>query len=257
MAVASNNSELEVAGSVQLFTGIHNFKVVAVNPTLDELQALGIQAKKDPDYSVTIQEESYNKIVFWCHNPEKDFKVKFEVLIQPKVRASKNGDKFMFINNIGQMTWSSDIPQYDWWKNPEQTRKAYVGEDTLINFTKAWANVANGGEVSFDTIDKIINGDVKELKEYVKILGENQVRLLIGVKDGKYQVVYNKHFGRLKPQRDDLFIKSLNEDYGSFNAEYNPDLKPVSYSPSLITADAEMTEAGPLADDQGKDLWEQ
>jgi hypothetical protein len=255
MAVSSNNSDVEVAGSVQLFTGIFNFKVIAINPTLEELQGIGIPAKKAPEYSVTIQEEVYNKIVFWCHNPEKDIKVKFEVLMQPNVRTSKDGSKFMFANNIGQITWSSDVPAYDWWKNPEQTRKAYIGEDTLINFTKAWANVANGGEVSFDTIDKIVHGDVKELREYVKILADNQLRLLIGVKDGKYQVVYNKHFGRLKPMRDDLFIKSLNEDYGSFNAEYNPDLKPVAYSPSLITADVDAEAASTTAGEE-KDLWE-
>lgn len=255
MAVSSNNSEVEVAGSVQLFTGVHNFKVIAINPTLTELQSIGIQAKKDPEYSVTIQEETYNKLVFWCHNPEKDFRVKFEILMQPKHRASKDGSKFMYANNIGQITWSADVPAYDWWKNADQTRKAYVGEDTLINFTKAWANVANGGEVSFDTIDKIVNGDVKELREYVKILADNQLRLLVGVKDGKYQVVYNKHFGRFKPMRDDLFIKSLNEDYGSFNAEYNPDLKPVSYSPSLITADVEES-ATATTEVSDKDLWE-
>jgi hypothetical protein len=59
----------------------------------------------------------------------------------------------------------------------------------------------------------------------------------------------------MKPVRDDLFVKSLNDDYGSFNADYNPDLKPQVYSPSVIAADVETspagTEAGP-----GKDLWE-
>ena len=41
----------------------------------------------------------------------------------------------------------------------------------------------------------------------------------------KYQQVYTKYFGRVKPQRDDLFIKALNDDYGSFNADFNADLK--------------------------------
>lgn len=255
MAVQSNSSEVEVAGGVQLFTGIFPFSVVAVNPTLAELQDMGIQAKKDPDYTVTIQDQEYNKVVFWCKNPDKDFLVKFEVLMQPNPRQSKDGAKFMWVNNIGQTTWSADVPAYDWWKNPEQSRKAYVGEDALINFTKAWANVANGGEVSFDTIDAIAKGDVKELREYVKILGANQLRLLIGVKDGKYQVVYNRHFGRMKPVRDDLFFKALNEDYGSFNAEFNPDLKPQTYSPSLITADETVAEE--VAAGSDKDVWEE
>ena len=61
----------------------------------------------------------------------------------------------------------------------------------------------------------------------------NEVRILIGVKDDKYQQVYTKYFGRVKPQRDDLFIKALNDDYGSFNADFNADLK---WGPHVSTA---------------------
>ena len=248
MAVQSNNSEVEVSGGVTLYTGIAPVKVIAVNPTLDELKDLGINAKTDPNYSVSINYEEYNKITFWleCANP--NFKVKFEILMQANNRESKTG-KFMWINNVGQTTWSEDVPSYDWWKNADKTRKAYVGEDTLINFTKAWANVANGGEVSFDTIDAIAKGQVAELQEYVKVLKDNKLRVLVGVKDGKYQAVYNRHFGRLKPMRDDLFIKALNEDYGSFNAEYNKDLKLQVYSPTMVVADAPVAAPVAAADD--------
>jgi hypothetical protein len=255
MAIASNNSEEVVAGGgITLYTGIAPVNVVAVNPTLTELQAIGINAQKDPEYNVEINNEEYNKIVFYLRHESPNFTVRFEILMQPKHRASQSGEKFMWVNNIGQMTWSADVPAYDWWKNADKTRKAYVGEDTLINFTKAWANVANGGEVSFDTIDAIAKGDVKELKEYVKVLADNKLRVLIGVKDEKYQTVYNRHFGRLKPMRDDLFIKALNEDYGSFNAEYSKDLKLGIYSPGLITAD-KATENQAVAVDAGDD-WD-
>ena len=103
-------------------------------------------------------------------------------------------------------------------------RKAYTGEETLINFVKAWANVATGDNVSFDTISSIVTGDITEVNSLVKALKGNQVRVLIGVKDDKYQQVYTKYFGRVKPQRDDLFVKALNDDYGSFNADFNADL---------------------------------
>lgn len=241
MAIQSNNSEEAVAsGGAVLYSGIAPVKVIAVNPTLSELKELGINLRQEPDYSVTFSDEEYNKIVFWLEStdPACQFTTRLEILMQPKVRASKDGSKFMWINDIGQMTWSAEVPSYDWWKNPEKTRKAYNGEDTLINFTKAWANVANGAEVSFDTIDAIANGNVKELQDYVKALADNVLRVLVGVKDDKYQVVYNRHFGRLKPQRDDLFIKELNDDYGSFNAEYDPSLKLGLFTPGLVTADS-------------------
>lgn len=250
MAIQSNNSEEVVAGGgITLYTGIAPVSVVAVNPSLDELSDLGINLRNEPEYKVTLNEEDYNKLVFWLKSdvPGLSFTTRFEILMQSKHRASKDGSKFMWANNIGQTTWSADVPAYDWWKNQDKTRKAYVGEDTLINFTKAWANVAAGGEVSFDTIDAIAQGDVRELQEYVKVLSANKLRVLVGVKDGKYQAVYNRHFGRLKPMRDDMFIKALNEDYGSFNAEYNKDLKLQVYSPTMIVADP-VTAAAESAD---------
>ena len=251
MAIQSNNSEEVVStGGITLYTGIAPVSVVAVNPNLAELSELGINLKTEPEYKVTLNEEDYNKLVFWLKSDVQglSFTTRFEILMQSKHRASKDGSKFMWANNIGQTTWSADVPAYDWWKNPDKTRKAYVGEDTLINFTKAWANVAAGGEISFDTIDAIAQGDVKELQEYVKVLKDNKLRVLVGVKDGKYQTVYNRHFGRLKPVRDDFFIKALNEDYGSFNAEYNKDLKLQVYSPTMIVADPVVVEAGDSAD---------
>lgn len=256
MAVQSNNSEVEVAGGVTLYTGIAPVRVIAVNPTMDELKELGINAKTDPNYQVTINDKEYNKIVFWleCINPS--FKVKFEILMQAAHRVNNNGDKSMWINNVGQTTWSADVPSYDWWKNVDKTRKAYVGEDVLIDFTKAWANVANGGEVSFDTITAIANGDVKEIKELVKALSGNSLRVLIGVKDGKYQQVYGKHFGRIKPMRDADFVKALNNDYGSFNAEYNTDLKLQVYTPELIVADEDSDSSTAMAAGDDGDLWD-
>jgi hypothetical protein len=40
-------------------------------------------------------------------------------------------------------------------------------------------------------------------------------------------------FGRIKPQRDDLFIKNLNDEYGAFNAEFDTTLAWGPFSPEL------------------------
>jgi len=254
MAIESNNSEEVVAGGgYQLYTGIAAVSVVAVNPTQAELQEIGINAKEEPKYSVEINGEEFNKIVFYLRHDDPNMTVRFDILAKPEHRLSKTG-KAMWINNIGQMTWSEEAPAYEWWKNSDSSRKAYVGEDTLVNFTKAWANVANGGKISFDTIDAIMKGDVKELKQLIKGLAANKLRVLVGVKDEKYQTVYNRHFGRLKPANDSLFVKALNEDYGSFNAEYNKDLQFGVYSPTMIVADT--AAASPFKEEEGdKDAW--
>jgi len=220
MAIQSNASTEEVMGGMKTFSGLTNVSVVAVNPTMAELHAMDINVKQEPNYTVEFSGESYNKIVFWLNNSDGNFRL--EILMQNKPKVSQTG-KHQWMNAIGQSTWSTDEPTYDWWKTEGQ-RKAYTGEETLINFVKAWANVASGDEVTFDTMPAIANGTTAEIKSLVEALKGNQVRVLIGVKDSKYQQVYTKYFGRIKPQRDDLFIKALNDDYGSFNADFNADL---------------------------------
>jgi hypothetical protein len=239
MAIQSNSSTQEVTGGgIKLYSGLSNFNIVAINPTMAELHTLGINVKTEPNYYVEFSGEEYFKLTFWIKN--EDLTTRMEVLMQSKHRVSQSG-KNQWMNNIGQSTWSEDTPTYDWWKNTDTSRKAYTGEETLISFIKAWANVAYGDEVTLDTMDKIVKGDTTELKALVGLLAENQVRLLVGVKDGKYQTVYLKCFGRVKPQRDDFFVKALNDEYSTFNAEFNTDLQWGTFVPQLavVTPDEE------------------
>ena len=236
MAIQSNASTEEVVGGIKLYSGLTNVNVIAVNPTMEELHALDIKVKTEPIYIVNIVDKEYNKITFWVKNEDGNYR--FDVLMQDAPRVSQTG-KHQWMNNIGQSTWSEEEPTYDWWKS-EGERKAYVGEETLVNFVKAWANVRQGDEVTFETITSIAKGDVAELRQLVGVLKDNQVRVLVGVKDDKYQSVYSKYFGRVKPQRDDLFVKALNDDYGAFNADFNADLTWGTHTPtvSLITPDS-------------------
>jgi hypothetical protein len=257
MAIQSNESTLEVSdGGREFFSGLTNVNVVAVNPTMAELHALDVNVKTEPAYSGTSNDQTWNKVTLWLSN--SDGKFKLDLFLKDSYKESKSG-KFQWINNVGQSSWSLDAPTYEWFSK-EGMRKAYDGETTLIDFTKAWANVSAGGDVYFDTMDKIAKGDVTELKTLVTALKSNQVRVLIGVKDDKYQGIYTGYFGRVKPQRDDLFIKSLNDEYSQFkNHDFNADLKWGKHvsTASLVTPDtieedqdwtmpAEPTESAPF-----------
>ena len=162
MAIQSNNSEEVVLGSgIQTYSGISNFKVIAVNPTMAELHALDVKVKQEPNYYIEMNGEEYFKLCFWIKN--EDVTTRFDIFLQNKEKTSSTG-KFQWINNIGQDTWSNEAPTYDWWKK-EGERKAYGGEETLIRFMKAWANVAGGDEVYFETISAMVKGDLAELKQ--------------------------------------------------------------------------------------------
>jgi hypothetical protein len=242
MAINANNSNEEVAGGggIPLYVGIAPMQVVAINPSLAELNAIGINAQVEPQYTdVSIGGDTYNKLTFWIKCLEPAFTTRFDVLVKPEFRLAKSGKK-QWCNSVGQFAFADGKASeaYEWFKSDGE-RQAYVGEETLMSFIKAYANVANGDECAFETIDRIMAGDVAEIKQLVNALSENRVRLLLGVKDGKYQQVYTKHFGRLKPFRKDLFVKELNGDYGAFNAEYNSTLELEKYVPGLITPDPE------------------
>jgi len=235
MAIQSNANDVVDAG-VELWSGITNMSVLAVNPSLAELNAMDINAKSEPVYQVEFSGQKYNKVVFWLGND--DAKVKAEILLAPEVRTSQSG-KFQWMNKFGTNCWSDTEPTYEWFKSDGQ-HKCLIGEETLIKFMAAWANVLKGGEVALDTMDQIAQGNVTELKSYIDILKNNQIKVLVGVKDGKYQQVYTKYFGKASVGRTDYFVNELNKEYGNFNAEFNADLAWGSHKPNvaLVTPDA-------------------
>ena len=184
-----------------------------------ELHALDVNVKQEPAYSGTSNDQAWNKVTFWLAN--EDGKFKLDLFLKNNHKESQTG-KFLWLNNVGQSTWSTDAPTYDWWKSEGQ-RKAYDGERELIEFTKAWANVAAGGSVFYDTMADIVNGNVTEIKTLAAALKSNQLRVLVGVKDDKY-----------------LFIKALNDEYTQFkNHDFNADLKWGKHvsTASLVTPD--------------------
>jgi len=242
MAIQHNDSDQEVAsGGVKLFAGLANFVVIAVNPTKDDLHELGIKVKEEPSYWTKIKdketgkENEFFKLTFWIQNP--DLTTRFDILLSDRPRVSKTG-KNQWINNVGQTTWSADAPAYEWWKKEGQ-RHALEGEEILIDFVKAWANVKADDDVYFETMGSIVEGEIEEITSLATQLKDNRVRLLIGVKDGKYQTVYVKMFGRVKPKRDDLFVKSLNDEYGQFKAEFPHDLQWGPFAPKLAVVAAD------------------
>lgn len=250
MAIQSNASDVEVGGGgIPLYCGISTMNVVAVNPTLGELHSIGINLKQEPNYTgIQMGEQTKNKLVFWVRNAEHEFTTRFEILVEPNERAESKTGKFQWINKFGQTAWGTENPstQYEWFKN-EGVRRSYNGEEMLIEFMRSWANVGRDGECAIDDIKAVMAGDVAELKQYVTALKENRIRLLLGVKDDKYQQVYTKHFGREKPRRDDLFIKSLNGDYGEFRAEFDAnDLNLKRWTPGVVTP-SDRTPDAPVA----------
>lgn len=261
MAVAQNNSEEAVVGTGgKLYTGIAEMSVLAVNPTMEELHALGIMVQKEPEYTATIKDEVLTKIVFWLGNA--DAKVKCEILVNKGPWVSTKTGKVKMYNRIGQDTWAKINPDgtvdqsemNDFLKERDTFYSIPRGMDTVTEFVRAWANVAQDGEIKLDTVDAISNGNVAELRQLVKALSKNLVRVLVWVKDEKYMGVYNRHFGRVNPKRNDLFVKAMNEAFGAILGDYSIEWK--EYVPGELapTADPVATDAPVVFEDLDDDI---
>jgi hypothetical protein len=233
------SSSEETVKQSKLFTGLANLKVLAVNPNMEELKKLGIEPKKEPEYTNIVLGEGslpVNKIIFYLggdimvYNKE-GIKVKetfrptrLEFVVSDREQVSKT-NKNQYINKFGLASWNSPEevaanPKMEWFNKPP-FRKACVGEEILLRFVKNWLNLKpNEDEVAFKDVKKLFGGDITELKQLVKDAAKNEVTVYLDVKaveddKGKtnyYQEIYNKEFSRpiiSNPQQ--TFAKTFQE----------------------------------------------
>ena len=85
MAITSNDSQQEVMNSIKSYSGISNFNVLAINPTMEELHAMDIKVKQEPNYFLELNGEDYFKVSFWVKN--EDLTTRLEILMQNKQRV--------------------------------------------------------------------------------------------------------------------------------------------------------------------------
>lgn len=230
MGFNSNSSDKQVLGG--LYTGLCSVRIVAINPTMEEIKAMGINATKEPEYKTqTDTGENKMRIDFYLAsavtgvNLSKSLKQSF--WLEDRIRVNKDKTKEEWINKYGVSTWGKAIdvaPEYDWLLK-DGLRKAFVGEVDLTNFIKAWANVDPKDQATFDDIKKLTSGDLTELMGLYNTIKLNQVKVLLGVKEGKYQAVYPKYFERNYRTGFTAWKKALEGEYGEFkDGDYQKDL---------------------------------
>jgi hypothetical protein len=255
-----------VESSISIFTGLADLKIVAINPTLDELNALqGSSIEKEPVYTnIEVGKDDNgnpqirNKVLIYLANnclvERLDTKTdtiskgtekvtaKLEFLVSPEFALSSNANS-QFINNLGNNTYSKSLEtltaneKMDWFYKEEPIVQGYLGEAELLDFFKAFLYIAWNEPAGFKNREAIMKGDVIELKNYVKAVKTNEVTCLLGAKQGKddkfYQAVYTKKFTRATMKNpSSVFIKELNGKYGEFKAEYSKDLKLRVFNPT-------------------------
>lgn len=207
------NSDEVVVASIKKYIGIGNFKVVGINSSLSELEALGFNYKNDPQYKVEIGGKEYSKVVFYVKNEKLDIQNKLEFLISNEEVVFSTGNK-KFVNDLAQSSVAADLETalartnkngVAFFKNVN-ARAAKNGEVEILEFLVAWFNIKNfvskkeadaGQKADTVTInfDALVKGDVSELRKYHAMAKDNEVKLMLHV-DKDYVNVYNRYFDR-------------------------------------------------------------
>lgn len=233
MGFSPNKSDEKVFNEIKLFTGLHNMKVIGINPTKAELEQFGYKPQNDPVYLTT--EGNVKKLRLDFHllgsGPAGEkIMTKVAFFLEDQHRVNKDGTKSEWINDFGRTAWSADgdadnPPSGLTWFKSETARKSHVGEADLILYLVNWLNVGPEDEAKLDNYLALFEENYSELQGLLAGNKENEVRVLLTVRDGKYQSVYNRYFDRASNKRNnywDSHIKSQTasgyppkEDYGN------------------------------------------
>jgi len=207
------SSEEQVVANIKKYIGIGNFKVVGINCTLSELEALGFNYNKEPQYKVEIGGKEFSKVIFYVKNEKLDIQNKLEFLIRDEEVVFSTGTK-KFVNDLAQNSIGKSLEDVlgrtnkngvAFFKNVN-ARAAKVGEAELLEFLVAWFNIKNfvskkeaDAKIQPDTVvinfAALIKGDVSELRKYHSMAKDNEVKLMLHM-DKEYVNVYNRYFDR-------------------------------------------------------------
>lgn len=234
MAFAAGHESTE-GNIVKRYIGVAPVFVLAVNPNKAELERLyDTELDNAPEYigeSEIGQEGNKYKVpqvrldFIVQTDSEKcgiDMKSKVSFFLKKEVRYNKDKTKIQVINKYGETTWlpvenvkNGTVPENLSWFEAADFRPAYIGEEELTGFIKAYLNIPNksyrkkNGEVvelkdkseaeaRLDQIENYFKGDFSELRNVISLQPKNKVKCMFGVKttsDNKqYQAVYTQRF---------------------------------------------------------------
>lgn len=200
------------------YWGIGYFNVIAVNPSKDQLVAMGINAENEPVYTGTFTDENtkaetpYFAAEFYLkptqkhhEGVEKIFRVRYTV--QRAAFIGSQSGKYQVIDEFGRTAWATEsviqqreIPIYS--SGPASItnnyRLSFRGEDKLTEFIIKLLNIpaptekVNGTFVMkadtseclarFETLDRLFAGDFSELKSIISMYPNGIVKAAVGIR---------------------------------------------------------------------------
>jgi hypothetical protein len=215
----------------KLYHGITEVEVIGFNPNkanIAKIYEMEESDVKEPSY-VTPE---YTRLDCFVKKAEPKIISKISFFVSNKEVKGSLSDKYQFINNKGQSCWSTSLEalkmdsNLDWFDKSD-IRIAKEGEVKLYSFLVALFNVDvknKQNNLKLESWDKIVKGDVSELNKYIqhfKINHQyNSVKVLFGIKDGKYQDLYSEVFARKSQNNYSYLMKAATAEKGGFKSYF-------------------------------------
>ena len=232
MAVKGKAREQKPDFVKELYTGFAQVRVVAINPTRDELNKLfGKTEESEKDELVYLRKDKdgneYLELTFWLRDEDSDKHFIQSIKLYNEERVSRDGKKVQIINSTCGTSWvpfkldkkgnptnvADEMLIQDWFldytnKDKEVVgqknwRKAIRGEEELGILLRTWLSMDWNDpetEVMVD-IKKLFAGDLKDLKDMIGdgVFAKSFV-ILTGVRTNendstkKYQAIFSKSY---------------------------------------------------------------
>lgn len=211
MGFNSNSSDTAVVTEGKLYTGLKNMKVVAINPTKEELEKMGYNPKNDPVYTSVDNTDPQTpvekvRLDFFLEaemEGQRNLRTKIAFFLENRHRTNRDGTTAEWIDNTGRTAWGTPDAaptQYNWF-DTETARKCHPGEGDLHQFLVNWLNIQPGDEAKLDNFVALFAGNYTELQSLLASNAGNEVKVLLTVREGKYQAAYSRYFDRATNKR--------------------------------------------------------
>ena len=210
MSFNSNDSNTAIVTEGKLFTGLRNMKVIAINPNKAEMEALDYNPQNEPIYTSVMDDEAQTKklrLDFFLQGEgeteDEIVRTKIAFFLENKARLNKAGTKAEWINDMARTAWGTPevAPNTLKWFEAESARPCKVGEGDVHLFLINWLNIQPGDEAKLDNFEAMFDGNYSELRSILGANLNNEIKVLLTVRDGKYQSIYNKYFDRATNKR--------------------------------------------------------
>lgn len=228
--MAIQGQKREQRGEYQKVVGLFEARVIAFNPSREELEdILGVEIEKDPEYfvpdfelkdengqvtevvkkltisawiqQVVMEKNADGELVDTGTGPK--FNVRFNLL--DKNRRNRDNTKNQYMNQHGMASWGENQDSLlEWFREVGGLRIAKIGEENFYDFLRAWLLIDFRNDPNAElTLDwnRLMRNDLRELRDALNsdLAGTVLCMATVRTADGEngpveYQSVYNGKF---------------------------------------------------------------